>query len=225
MNTQGRFEMDTPMTDGVFGITIDSINQFGAGATTTKTRTAKGNYALITTAAAASAVYASSFEGLLFRIGMLPFLQQQFGTAAGVAGPTSVANTSSPDAQVGAPPQTGTSLLTPATGFIPKGIKITDITLKYSITGQALTAHTIGLSKTVFANNAALVITDILANANNGLATATQANPYVTKVPLVTPVFQVSDLADLWLEIDITQQAASVYSLFGASVHVAFNYN
>src|SRR5256885_9918600 len=120
MNTQGRFEMDTPMTDGVFGITIDSINQFGAGATTTKTRTSKGLYSLVTTAGAASAVYASSFEGLLFRTGMLPFLQQQFGTAAGVAGPTAVANTSSPDAQVGAPRQTGTGILTPATGFILK---------------------------------------------------------------------------------------------------------
>ena len=223
--TGGRFEQKTPFTDGVFGITIDSINQFGAGATTTKTRVGKGNYALVTTAGAASAVYATSFEGLLFRLGQAPFLQEQFGTAAGVAGPTAVANTSDPDAQIGPPPQTGALTITPQTGFIPKGLKITDITLKYSITGQALTAHTIGLSKTVFANNAALVVTDILANAANGLATATQAQPYVTKIAIASPVFQVTDLADLWLEIDITQQAASVYSLFGASVHVAFNYN
>lgn len=224
MNTGGRFEMDTPMLDGVFPVTIDDINNYGAGAFP-KGRNAKGDYSLKNAAGANVGVFATSFAGLIFRTGQQPFYQEQFGTAAGVAGPTGVANTSSPDGTIGVPPFTGASQLVVATGNIPKGIKILDITLKYQVTGAALTLHTIGLSKTVFANNAAIVVTDVLANAANGLATAVQANPYVTKVAIVSPVFQVSDLADLWLEIDATTQAAGVYSLYGASVHVAFNYN
>lgn len=223
MNTQGRFEMDTPMTDGVVGLTIDLFNNYGAGAAT-KTRNAKGDYSF-NVAASQVTVFSTSLEGLIFRTGILPFLQQQFGTAAGVAGPTAVANTSSPDAQIGVPPQTGTTLLTPATGFIPKGIKITDFTVKYLIGTNPLSLHTIGFSKSVFANNAAIVVTDILANAANGLATAAQANPYVTKVSLVSPVFQVSDLADLWLEIDATTPAGGTYRLYSVSMHVTFNFN
>lgn len=222
MNTQGRFEMDTPFLDGVFPVTIDDINVYAAAST--KQRNGKGDYSL-NQAASNATVYATSFAGLIFRTGQAPFLQEQFGTAAGVAGPTGVTNTSSPDGTIGVPPFTGASQLVVATGQIPKGIKILDITLKYKVITNPLSLHTVGLSKTVFANNAALTVTDILANAANGLATAAQAQPYVTKIPIVSPVFQVSDLADIWLEIDATTPVGGTYSLYGASVHVAFNYN
>jgi hypothetical protein len=224
MNTQGRFEMDTPFVDGMFPVTIDDINNYGGVGVPIKQRNAKGDYSFnqpINT----TAVYATSFAGLIFRTGQAPFLQEQFGTAAGVAGPTAVANTSSPDGTSGVPPFTGASQLVVQTGNIPKGIKILDITLKYVITGAALGLHTVGLSKSVFANNAAIVVTDILANAANGLATAVQAQPYVTKISIVSPVFQVSDLADIWLEIDATTGGVATYKLYGASVHVSFNYN
>lgn len=223
MRTNGRFEGKTPFTDGYFGITIDSFNNFGAGVAT-KTRNGKADLSFNVGASQVCA-FETSFEGLLFRTGQSPFLQEQFGTAAGVAGPTSVANTSDPDAQVGPPPQTGILSITPQTGFVPKGIKILDITLRYQITGAALTTHTIGLAKAVFANNAAIVVTDIVANAANGLATAVQAQPYVTKVSVTSPTFTVSDLTDLWLEVDATTQVAGAYRLYGATVHVAFNYN
>ena len=221
-NTQARWEQDTPFLDGVFPVTIDDINVYAAAST--KTRNAKGDYSL-NQAASNATVYATSFAGLIFRTGQSPFLQEQFGTAAGVAGPTSIANTSSPDGTIGVPPFTGASQLVPFVGQIPKGIKILDITLKYQVTTNPLSLHTIGLSKTVFANNVAPAVTDILANAANGLATAAQAQPYVTKVSLVSPVFQVSDLADIWLEIDATTPVGGTYRLYGASVHVAFNYN
>jgi len=225
MNTQGRFEMDTPMTDGVFPVTVDDLNNYGAGAAT-KTRNAKGDYSF-NVAASQVTVFATSFAGLIFRTGMLPFLQEQFGTAAGVAGPTAVANTSSPDAQVGVPPFTGTTGLIPATGFIAKGIKIVNIALKYRIDTNPLSLHTIGLTRSQFTDNsaAAPVATDIIANAANGLATAARANYYVTVIPVAAPVFSVADLNDIWLEIDTTTPAGGAYRLYGATVRVAFNYN
>lgn len=223
MRTGGRFEQKTPNTDGYFVLTSKAFDNYGAGIAT-KTRNAKGDYRF-SVGASQACIFAAPLESVLFRTGMLPYIFAQFGTAASVAGPTSVANTSDPDAQIGPPPQTGIVSITPQTGFVPKGIKITDITLKYVISGAALTTHTIGLSKTVFANNAAIVVTDILANAANGLATATQANPYVTKVAITSPVFTVSDLTDLWIEVDATTQGGGSYLLYGATIHCAFNFN
>jgi hypothetical protein len=225
MRTNGRFEMKTPFTDGVFPVTIDDLNNFGAGAAT-KTRNAKGDYSF-NVGASQVCVFATSFAGLIFRTGQTPFLQEQFGTAAGVAGPTSVANTSDPDAQSGVPPFTGASQLTPQTGFVPKGIKILNIALKYRIDTNALSLHTIGLSRSQFTDNsaAAPVATDIIANAANGLATAARGNYYITVVSVASPTFSVLDLNDIWLEIDATTPAGGAYRLYGATVRIAFNYN
>lgn len=221
--TGGRWEQKTPFTDGRFVVAPADFTQT-SGTASTMTRNAKGDLSL-NQGATITAMYMYDIAEMLFRTGQLPFLQEQFGTAANVPGPSSVANTSDPDAGIGPPPQTGILSITPQTGFLPKGIKITDLTLKYLITGAALTLHTIGLSKTVFANNAALVVTDVLANAANGLATATQANPYVTKVAISSPTFLVSDLSDLIIELDVTTQGAGAYRLYGVDIHCQFNYN
>lgn len=223
--TNARYEGELPFTDGVFPVTLDDINNFGGG-TATKTRNAKGDYSL-NVAASQACVFATSFAGLIFRTGQTPFLQEQFGTAAGVAGPTAVANTSDPDAQIGVPPQTGNLLITPQTGFIPKGIKVVNIALKYLIGTNPLSVHTIGLTRSQFTDNSATapVATDIIANAANGLATAARANYYVTVVSVASPLFSIQDLNDLWLEIDATTPAGGTYRLYGATVRVAFNYN
>lgn len=224
--TGGRYEQKTPNTDGFLPIGAADFSSVGAGANTL-TRNAKGDVSL-NMAASLVGVWTTSLSGLIYRLGQQPFLQEQFGTAAGVAGPTSVANTSDPDANIGPPPQTGTKVIIPQTGFVPKGVKIVDITLHYLIGTNPLSLHTMGLSQTVkpvSGTPGALVVTDVLANAANGLATAANANPQSTKAAITSPVFTVADLSELILEVDATTPAGGTYRLYGATVHLQFNYN
>lgn len=223
--TGGIYQQKTPNTDGRIILGGQDFQLASGGGTSTFTRIANGQVSQHIAASQAD-VFFVNLSQILFRTGQLPFLQEQFGTAAGVAGPTSVANTNDPDAQIGPPPQTGTLSITPQTGFLAKGIKVNDITLKYLIGGTGpLTVHTIGLAKSVFANNAAIVTTNLLANATNGLQVATQANPYVTKVTPTTVAFITTDLTDLILELDVTTPAATTYDLFSVELHVSFNFN
>lgn len=223
MRTGGRFEAKTPFTDGRIVVGAQDLNFTTGGVSATLTLNAKGDLSQNLIAATAfKAVF--NLSQILLKTGQLPFLQEQFGTAAGVAGPTVVANTSDPDAQSGIPPFTGASQLTPQTGFFPKGINILDVTLKYLVTTNPLSVHTLGISKSVFANNAAIVVTDVLANAANGLATAAQANPYVTKIT-VNSGFLVTDLADIIIEWDVTTPAGGTARLYGMDIHVQYNWN
>lgn len=220
--TGGRFEAKTTFTDGYYNFGAQDFESYG-GVATTFVRSGSGLY-VQNVAASLSPIFICTLSSILFKTGQTPFLQQQFGTAAGVAGPTSVANTNDPDSQIGPPPQTGAKSITPQAGFLLKGTNISDITLKYSISGAALTAHTIGITKTVFANNVAPVVTNVLANAANGLATATQAQPYVTKIAVNSGML-VTDLSDYNIELDVSTQVAGVYQLFGVTIHVQYNYN
>lgn len=226
MRTGGRFEQKTPVTDAFLPCDASDFFSVGAGASTL-TLNAKGDVSF-NMAQSLAGKWVCSLTGLIYRSGLAPFLQEQFGTAAGVAGPTSVANTSDPDAQSGVPPFTGASQLTPLTGFIPKGIKIIDITYHYFIGTNPLSVHTIGLSKTVKPTSgtpAALTVTDIVANAANGLATAANANPQSTTVTVSSPVFNVTDLSELIIEVDATTPAGGTYRNYGATVHLQYNYN
>jgi hypothetical protein len=226
MRTNGRFEQKLPVTDAFLPMDASDFFSVGAGASTL-TLNAKGDVSF-NMAASLAGKWICSLTGLIFRTGQAPFLQEQFGTAAGVAGPTTVANTSDPDAGIGPPPQTGQLSIIPQTGFFPKGVKIVDITMHYQITTNPLALHTVGLSKTVkpvSGTPAALVVTDIIANAANGLATAANANPQSTKVLVASPVFNVTDLSELIIELDATTPAGGTYRMYGATVHLQYNYN
>lgn len=221
--TGGRFEAKTPFTDGRIVIAPNDFQLYSGASSFTRIGSGQATQHI---AASQTDVLIANISKLLFKTGQTPFLQQQFGTAAGVAGPTGVANTSDPDAQLGPPPLTGAVTITPQTGFLPKGIKFVSLILKYLIsTTGPLTLHTVGITKTVFANNVAPVVTNILANAANGLATVVQAQPYVTTIALATPVFQVSVLADYLIELDVTTPAATTYDLFSAELLVNYNWN
>lgn len=224
--TNARFEQDLPFTDGVIVLSPIDFGIVGA-AGPVLTLNASGDVS-INQGASLAAKYVASLNNAIYRLGMQPFLQERFGTAAGVAGPTSVAGTSDPDALVGVPPFTGNVGITPTSGFIAKGIAITDVVLYYLITGAALTLHTMGITKTVKptpGTPAALVVTNVLANAANGLATATNANPQSTLAAATSQVFQVTDNTELILEVDASTQVAGAYRLYGAEVHCRFNLN
>lgn len=224
--TNARFDAKTPHVDAFIDYGASEFASLGAGASAL-TLNAKGDVSF-NMAASLAGKWVLSLAGLMQRIGELPFLQEQFGTKAGVAGPTSVANTNDPDAQVGPPPQTGVLSITPQTGFVAKGIEILDYVLYYLIGTNPLAVHTSGLSKTVYPTPgapAALTVTDIVANAANGLALAANANVQSTKISVAAPVFNVSDLSGLYIEVDATTPVGGTYRMYGCCIHAKFNFN
>ena len=229
--TNGQLQMKTPFSDGVLVLPANQFQPSGGAAAWT--RNAQGSYSL-NQAASLNVIFVGSLANALLRTGQAPFLQEQFGTSAGVAGPTSVANTSDPDGNVLAPyypPMLKATLETVTggeAGYVPKGMQINDITLHYFIGTNALTTHTIGLVKSVMpvsGTPAAITVTTPLAVAANGLATAANANPQTTKVAIATPAFAVSDLSQYAIEVNAVTPAGGTYELFGATIHVSFNFN
>lgn len=136
--------------------------------------------------------------------------ENAFTTPAGVTGP---------------PPFSGTSSLVPVTAPRPKGITFKEIYPVYAIAGAALTTNTIGLTKTVFSNNVAPAVTSLLTNAANGLATATNAQPYITPIQIPSPAFQISRFAEYILEWNVTTPGGGTAELFGVFIDVGFNFN
>ena len=226
--TEQFWQSNTAFTD--MQIFIDPYHIFAASGAATLTRDGSG---LVNLAIGASqtCVFEAFFTPKT-RTGMYatPALdQEQFGTAASQPGPSLVANTSGPLAlKPGFPPILAANMATLGNiqrGPIPKGIQINSIDAIYSVAGAALTLATIGVTKTVFANNAAPVVTSLLANAANGLPTATQAQPYVTNVPLTTIAFLTDNDVEPIIELDLTTAAGGSVKLYGLIARCSFNFN
>lgn len=226
--TEGIWQQNTAPND--MQIFIDPHHIWVASGAATLTRSGAG---LVNLAIAASevCVFEASFTPNL-RTGMYatPALdQEQFGTAASQPGPSTVANTSGPlGLTPGFPPILAANMATLGNiqrGPIPKGIQINSLDVIYTVGGVALTTATIGLTSTVFANNAAPVVNVLLANAANGLPTAVQANPYVTNVPISMPAFITNQDAEPIIELDLTTAAGGTATLYGIVARCSFNYN
>lgn len=125
----------------------------------------------------------------------------------------------------GRPPFTGISSLIQPTSPRAKGVKLTAIYPVYQITGAALTTNTIGIAATTFANNTAPAITPVLSVAANGLATAVQAQPYVTPIIIPTPSFVTTKQTDIELQWNITTGASGTAQIYGIFGDVTYNYN
>lgn len=225
-HSAGRYQQDLGFVDGVMILGPDDA--FASGGASVLTRNAAGDISHTAGAAVAPIYDFNLGKAQFFRTGYPIDLQEQFGTAAGVAGPTAVANTGGPDGGVtGRPPFTGATQITPVAGNRLKGIKFLSLKVIYQILGAALTGHTIRMDKTVYANNVALAISAILAVGANGLATAIQANPYVTAIALAAgqQVYRVSDLSQYTIELAPTTQAAGSFKLYGIEVLCEFNFN
>lgn len=227
--THSQYNQDLPFSDGYLWVPPSTFHTSTGAATLTLA--AKGNLAQVVAASTTVGFFAELRQ--MLRTGVPFITQEQFGTSTGpFPGP---ANSSDPDASIAGYPGSGSGFgnasaaqLTPRTGNIAKGSKILDVTFVESISGAALTAHTCGLSKTIFptpGTPAALAISDIVPVGTNGLPTATNANPQSTKVSVASPSFISSDMSALILALNVTTQAGGAYSLFGAIVHLAFNFN
>lgn len=167
----------------------------------------------------------------LFRTGMQDDAQQAFGQASltsgiqgqqGLAAPPTSFKT--PYQQSGRPPYTqATNMVVPTSR--PKGIGILSITPIYTISTLALTSISLGLTKTVFSDLAAPVVTALLAAGANGLRTATSAQPNI-KAVTVTNQAMITDLySQVIAELTFVLPATSTAVLYGLSIGVQFNHN
>jgi len=225
--TDGTWDNGSPYSDMEIFIGPDELRT--TSGTAALTLNASGDLSVNIGASQATVNVVTPVE--LIRTGVYGTPQSQFGTAAGVSGPSAVANTSGPLAlQPGYPPITAANMATVGgagilRGPIPKGIQINSLVLNYLITGAALTANQIGITKTSFVNNVAIAVSNILAKATNGLQTATQANPYSTAVAVTAPAFQVTTNTAIILEWDVTTQAGGACRLYGITLKCSFNFN
>jgi hypothetical protein len=161
-------------------------------------------------------------NALIRRTGFGEDIQEQFG-GTGIPG-SAQPQVYRPDV---IPAMALAQQLQPRTALKLKGIKLLSMDVIYLITGAALTLHTIRADQANFVNNVALVPSVVLANGANGLATAIQANPYVTNVPLLAAqqIYRNSIDSELWIEIAVTTQAAGAYRLYGFDCLCEFNFN
>lgn len=98
-----------------------------------------------------------------------------------------------------------------------RGFKLASIDVGYSIGTLALDAHSMTLDKINYANNAAVTVTSVPLTGS--LATATQANPYLTNLAVSTPAFDNTVVSKYVAELTVDAAATSAYDLYGFNLH------
>lgn len=94
-----------------------------------------------------------------------------------------------------------------------KGFRLDSFDYIYSIGTLAMDAHSVVLDRIAYADNVAVSVTSIPITGT--LATATQANPYVTNVTVDTPAFDVTADSKYVMEITANNSATSAYDFYG----------
>lgn len=100
-----------------------------------------------------------------------------------------------------------------------RGFELTSFDVMYSIATDVLTAHTATLSSTVFANNVAVAVTNVAITG--ALATATQAQPYLTNVTVNVPAFSnpaANTSVKQVIELTVNSTATAVYNFYGVNL-------
>jgi len=101
-----------------------------------------------------------------------------------------------------------------------KGAKIDGVSISYFISTNALTTHTFNaMAQVVYANNVANAISNFAGAVTCTLATATQANPYLTACTVPTAAYIVT--ANTAFNLDFTAvlaAAATTYRVYGIEV-------
>lgn len=194
-----------------------------------------------TVAAGSTAILAKSLSELLLRAPVYAnaaYDQEQFGTAASVPGPSAVSGTNGPLAIPGSGtpnyqgfPPTPSALMATLVGANgggagSKGIQIDSIDVIYQVLADATAvAATIGLTKTVFGNLVAPVVTNLITLGANGLPVIIGAQPQVTSVAVTTPSLIVAADTQVILNINLTGGTAGTIKFYGAVVKSHYNLN
>lgn len=98
-----------------------------------------------------------------------------------------------------------------------RGFRLASIDVVYSIATLALDAHSIVLDHIAYANNVAVAVTSVPLTGS--LATATQANPYLTNIVVTTPAFDVTANSKYVAELTVNAAATSDYDFYGLNLH------
>lgn len=104
-----------------------------------------------------------------------------------------------------------------------KGVKVKSIAAAYSIGTANLTSQTATISAVTYANNTAVAVAAHGGTVTGSLATATQAQPYLSTLTLGTQSFVVTANVDVRIQIAIVAAATSAYDFYGFFVN--YNYN
>ncbi len=94
-----------------------------------------------------------------------------------------------------------------------KGFRLDSFDVIYGIATLALDAHSVTLSRVAYENNVAVSVTSVPVTAT--LATATQANPYVTAATVDTPAFDITTDSKYVIEVTVDAGATSDYTYYG----------
>jgi hypothetical protein len=239
MKTLGRLEAQTGFTDAQLFIgASDFLPLVVAGAPVASA--GAGLYTRNVPASTTANLFANI--STLFRTGQLAVagtVQQEFGTAALVPGPSSVANTSDPlNLPPSFPPNwnpSATYLPTLTGGYkgaIPKGIKFVWVDAVYEVDTGAITSATLGFTNTQMppvGTSAAPTVTNIIALAANSLPvaanTAGQATRTRVTVPTAAAIFYILDGSEFILNINFVSPASNTVKFYGCVVGCHFNYN
>lgn len=231
-HTDGFYEMDTPNPDGQIFV---GASEFTDTAGVASTASAGAGLFSLNLASAAAGTFFANVEALLRRTGVYATparYQEQFGTAASVPGPTTVANTSGPEATIGFPPILSAAMPTlagPTVGPVAKGYRVNSIDVIYEVNTVDATAATVGLTVTQFNNAVAPTVTNRIALAANGLPTAHNTagtgRPYVTNVAVPSPVFSTASDGETILNVNLTAGTGGTIKFYGVVLKCDFNLN
>lgn len=97
-----------------------------------------------------------------------------------------------------------------------KGFRLGGIDVIYSIGTLALDAHTLTLDRITYTNNAAVSVNSVTLTGS--LATATQAQPYLTNITVATPGFLNTSASKYVLELTVNAAATSAYDFYGLNL-------
>lgn len=230
-DTDGQWKQRTPYTDLTLFVGADQWTDFAGLATLPAAPSAGLIYKTVPSTDACK--FFITAEALLLRSGVYGSVnldQEQFGTAAGVPGPSLIAGTSGPLALPGTyPPQVGATMATvagPYSGLWPKGMQINSVDIIYQVLAVAASAATVGLTTTKFANLVAPVVANLIALGANGLPTVIGAQPQVTNVAVASPSM-ITSLVDTQtvLNVNLTAGSGGTINFYGAVLKCSFNLN
>jgi hypothetical protein len=235
--TEGRWTAKTPFPDLQVFYGADEFALLGGTAPLPATIATPG-LLFRTVAAGSAAIFAKTLD-LYLRSGIFAtpaYDQEQFGTAALQPGPSAVSGTNDPLALRGSgtpnfqgfPPIPSSRLATLGnfdTGPSIKGIQIDSVDVIYQVlTDATAVAATIGLTKTVYGNLVAPVVTNLIALGANGLPVVIGAQPQVTNVAIATPAMIQAADTQVLLNINLTGGTAGTIKFIGAVVKAHYNF-
>lgn len=99
------------------------------------------------------------------------------------------------------------------TDLLTKGFRLNSFNLIYSIGTQAMVSHSAILSRVEYANNVAVAV--FFEGISSSLATAVQANPYVTSTVLTSPHFHTTPNSKYFIEVTTNNAATTAYKFYG----------